>query len=93
MQLRPTTAAPASSMRLQASSGVQPSRVSGERWMASVITAGRPVSLMTSSASSASSAQENVSPMMRSTPASTAQPTCSSNMARTAACEAGSPGS
>ena len=36
-------------------------------------------------------AHENVSPMMKSTPASTAQPTCSSNMPRTVAADSGSP--
>ena len=93
MQLSPTTAAPASSRRRHASSGVQPSRVSGARWTASVMTAGSPVSRITSSAISASSPQENVSPMTKSTPASTAQPTCSSNIARTVAADSGSLGS
>ncbi len=93
MQFRPTTAAPASSSRRHASSGVQPSRVSGARWTASVITAGSPVSAITSSAICASAPQENVSPMMKSTPASTAQPTCSENMPRTAATASASSGS
>ncbi len=57
------------------------------------MTAGSPVSLITSSAISASWAQENVSPMMKSTPASTAHATCSSNIARTRAADSGSSGS
>ena len=45
----------------------------------------QPVARIASSAISASSPHEKVSPIMKSTPASTAQATCSSNIARTAA--------
>ena len=57
--------------------------MSGSLCGVKVMTAGRPVALMTSVATSASPVHENVSPMTKSTPASTAQPTCSSNIART----------
>ena len=57
------------------------------------MTAGSFVCLITSSAIWASPSQEKVSPMMKSTPASTAQPTCSSNMARTWRADSASPGS
>jgi hypothetical protein len=83
MQFRPTTAAPASARRLQASAGDQPSRVSGSWWIASVTTASRPAARMTSVASSASPANWKVSAMTKSTSASAAHPTCSSNIART----------
>jgi len=61
--------------------------------IARIITAVCPAALITSSAISASAAHENVSPTTKSTSASTAQPTCSSNIARTALCDAGSLGS
>src|SRR5207244_538750 len=84
MQLRPTTSAPPSSRRRNASPSDQPSRVTGCWCIPSVMTAGKPASLIARSAARASSACENVSPMTKSTPASTAQPTCSSNIARRA---------
>ena len=56
----------------------------------SVITAGLPEALIASSASSASPVNEYVSPTMKSTFASTAQPTCSSKIRRACLCEAGS---
>ena len=56
------------------------------------MTAGRPAARMVSRASSASPAQLKVSAMMKSTPASAAQPTCSSNADRTAR-SAAAPGS
>src|SRR3546814_6279729 len=43
LQFSPTTAAPASAKRLQASSGLRPSRVSVARWKVSVMTAGSPL--------------------------------------------------
>ena len=52
LQLSPTTSAPAPAKRLQASSGVRPSRVTGARWKVSVMTAGSPVARMTSRATS-----------------------------------------
>ena len=91
MQLIPTTSAPAASIRFAASPGVQPSRVVGAWWRQSVTTAGSPVRLIASVASTASSPQLNVSPMMKSTPPSTAQPTCSSNIAATASRAPASP--
>ena len=93
MQLSPTTSAPACSMRLQASATVHSSRVTSAWCIASVITATLPAFLTTSVAMSASCAYENVSPITKSTPASTAHCTCSSNIARTALCDAGSAGS
>ena len=84
MQLRPTTLAPACSARRHASCGLIPSRRSPSRWIANVMTAGRPAARMTSRASSASPTQLKVSAMTKSTPASAAQLTCSSNADRTA---------
>ena len=56
-QFSPTTSAPASASRLQASSGVVPSRITPVECTASVTTVGRPVARMTSSAMSASPSQ------------------------------------
>ena len=93
-QLRPTTSAPACSRRRQASAGVRPSRVTSSRCIAIVITAGTFECLrMASSASSASATQENVSATKKSTPASSAQPTCSAKMRSTSLWEALSAGS
>ncbi len=83
MQLRPTTSAPACSARAHASAGLVTSRSVPSRWTANVMTAGRPAARMVSRASSASPAQLKVSAMMKSTPASAAQLTCSENAART----------
>jgi hypothetical protein len=93
MQFKPTTCAPASASRWHASATVQSSRVTSALCIASVITAVFCARRITSSAMSASCAHENVSPTTKSTPASTAQPTCSSNIARTALCDVGSVGS
>ena len=84
MQLSPTTVAPASASRRHASAGDQPSRVSGAWWIARVTTASSPAARTASVASSASPANWKVSAMTKSTPASAAHVTCSSNMARTA---------
>ena len=73
-----TTSAPASCRRRHASSIGWPSRIMPSWCMASVITAGLPALSMISSARFASPSQLKVSPTMKSTPASRAQPTCSS---------------
>ena len=84
MQLRPTTSAPAARLYFFApSSGVNRRasrpRDGARRSRPSAAWSAR----ITSSAISASPSHEIVSATMKSTPASTAQPTCSSNIART----------
>ena len=85
MQLRPTTSAPASSSRLHASGIGQPSNVVGSPMHRERDDRGQAGRLIASSAISASPPHESVSAMTKSTPASAAQPTCSSNIARTGA--------
>jgi len=63
MQFNPTTSAPASAIRLQASAIVQFSRVTSAWCIASVITAVLFARLITSRAINASCAHEKVSPM------------------------------
>ena len=91
-QLRPTTSAPAASSRRAASATLHPSRIRPSRGIASVITAGFPERRIASSARSASPPELYVSPTMKSTPASTAQPICSSKMRRACWCDFASSG-
>ena len=79
-------------MRFAASAGEKPSRISPFLCSAKVTTEGSFVCRITSSAISASPSQEMVSAMMKSTPASIAQATCSSYMARTWRAASASPG-